>query len=314
MTPNIVKTFIDNNDFPAPFPFTPTYAVGAASFTVIDAPSWVSINSGTGQITVTPPAPVGVYKFQIKYSITIGEVTTDYYEEFTIVIDEGSKLNATSFQVCQDVDGFSFQLGVEGKTISGCSLSAGPEQITVSDSGLITIIDIADLDMGDNTYTIEYSDGFDTFTQEITITKIACPDATPDTFNDCGPDEIRIVWRNTLGGDEVYYFNQQKSYLVEQDKGSTFVSSDNELKYQSRENIYDGTELIMQLIPKSHANRIRSLRDSIQAWVAPNIDDVDTWIPIIVDSESFTLYDTIEPLINLSFKFRYAKPKLIQNQ
>jgi hypothetical protein len=316
MTPNIQTAYIDDNDFPSPFPFTPTYPVGASTFSIIDAPSWVSIDPVTGEIDIDNALAVkGVYKFLVKYSITVGEVTTDYYEEFTIVIDDRSQLNATTFTVCAGADGYTFKLDIQNPlfTIQDCE-NTGDATITITDDGIVTIPSVAELATGDNTYTIEYSNGFDTFSQTITITKIACPAASLDVFDECGPDPLRIVWRNTLGGDEVYYFNQNKAYSVEQDKGNTFKTSDRELRYQSRGDVYDAVEIITQQIPRSHVAKIRSLRDSIQAWVAPNIDTPSTWIPIILDSGSFNTWDTIEPLNTVTLKFRYAKEKLIQNQ
>lgn len=315
MTPSSVITFIDNNDFPAPFPLSPTYEAGASDFAMIGAPSWMSINSSTGAISVTGgSASKGVYRVVITYKVTVGETSADKFVEFVLIIDDHSVLNSDTFTVCEGSEEYQIQLALKDPayTMQDVEFTETYSDITISETGLVTIQ--SGMPTGPSVFSIRYNDGFDTFTKTFTINIVPCAAVSANTYTDCGPDEIRIVWRNPLGGEEVYYFNQQKAYSVVQENGSTYINQSRELRHLNRGDVYDEVQLIHQLVPKEHVKKMRSLRDSIQAWVAPNIDDVTTWKAIIIDQDNFPTFNTSEPLNNVIITFRYAKPKLIQKQ
>ncbi len=167
------------------------------------------------------------------------------------------------------------------------------------------------------TFPISFS-GTDGNEYLIVITKTAtCADYS--FANKCC-DSTNIVWVNTLGGYENYIFGGIRKVLeINEGDSDTFKTQDLTLKNSQLKNVYDTVVVNTGKVPLSHLEKLKSLRNSIQAWYYnENLPAYYEWssrfTPIILDREGMILSDTKEKIIERSVRFRIAKEINIQSQ
>jgi hypothetical protein len=133
-------------------------------------------------------------------------------------------------------------------------------------------------------------------------------------------DSTNIVWVNTLGGYENYIFGGVRKVLeLNEGDSDTFKTQDLTLKNSQLQNIYDTVIVNTGNIPLSHLTKLKSLRNSIQAWhynesLPSYYEWASRFTPIILDREGMILSDTKEKIIERSVRFRIAKEINIQSQ
>jgi len=166
-------------------------------------------------------------------------------------------------------------------------------------------------------YPISFS-GTDGNEYLIVITKTAtCADYS---FSNKCCDSTNIVWVNTLGGYENYIFGGIRKVLeLNEGDSDTFKTQDLTLKNSQLQNIYDTVIVNTGKIPLSHLTKLKSLRNSIQAWyynesLPSYYEWASRFTPIILDREGMILSDTKEKIIERSVRFRIAKEINIQSQ
>ena len=152
----------------------------------------------------------------------------------------------------------------------------------------------------------------------IVVNKLAtCVDST---FSNKCCDSTNIVWVNTLGGYENYIFGGIRKILeLNEGDSDTFKTQDLTLKNSQLKNVYDTVVVNTGKVPLSHLEKLKSLRNSIQAWYYnESLPDYYEWnsrfAPIILDREGMILSDTKEKIIERSVRFRIAKEINIQSQ
>lgn len=148
-----------------------------------------------------------------------------------------------------------------------------------------------------------------TFIEFATLTIIAA-----DTFNDidiCCDTQHNIVWFNRQGGWQNYIFTQRVDTEVEVGKATTFINN-GIVKYSDRGRVYNAVTLYATGITKTEIDYLDTLRYSIQAYEFDK--DTLTFIPILVESNSFNKYNTKENMYEVNISFKYATQLDIQKQ
>lgn len=288
------------------------YGSGSYStFALVGAPAWVTINSTNGRVAFDKDnidaASIGVWTFTITY-LDGAEVAED---QFTLVIEKCVKLNSTSISFCSNESPKTFQFGVEGKTASAFTMDETITGLSLSSGGLLTQSGTGYLDLD---ITVNYTVDGDNYTETVHITSDNCVADAPAEVEMCETDLKQIVWKNDLGGNESFCFVQDKTYFVKQEKDIRYKNSSREQRFASRGDVWDYVEVLNQQVPSVYIDKIRSLRDSIQAWVADDVADAASYTAIILDPGDFIISQAGEQYFSLSFKFKYAKNKLIQRQ
>lgn len=289
---------------------SPVYPVGSNTFSLVDAPPTASINSGTGAITFTNLTSIGIYEFVVAY-LNAGSVSQSVFVK--VFVNDCGKLNKTDFITCQESETASlFQLTNEAGTTHTFAKFSGDDEIEVSGSGLITFTHNGS---GAKGATITYKIGSTDYFVIVSVTMIECEPITNDQYVECPTNPIGIIWLNSKGGWDSYYFAQSKSYNVAQSDAIDYINYLEENRYATRGNVYEGVECLNNLIPLEHIDKIKSLRNSIQAYImVPNDADGYDFTPIKLDQGNFTTYQTTQEFYSLSFKFIYAKALKIQTQ
>lgn len=313
MTPKEVR--YNNTDTTAKV-VSPIYPSGSGVFALQNVPSILgtpiaTINSSTGVITITSnlSAYVGIYDIQVSYRI----LGTDYYRMFRIIIDGVGQLNKTIYVVPREkTTPTYFQLTNEIENCTDFTIFSGDTNFTdLTTSG---VLEFTHEGSGTKVCVVQYKSEGTTLTGIIGVEMIDVAAIGGITYEECPKDSMLLVWLNEKGGWDTYNFVQAKTYEVSQSDAARFINSNMELRYSSRGKVYQGVDVSNQLIPKEHIEKISSLRDAIQVYMANFTDDEWTFTPVIIDQGNYTLYTTEQENRSLSFKFLYALNKVIQNQ
>lgn len=150
-------------------------------------------------------------------------------------------------------------------------------------------------------------------TAEDTVTTSACPIPTPDTtpYSNCCDNQTNIFWLNRTGGFENYIFTGVKTFEVDGGDSKSFIT-DKVLKYSEKTKIYNGKIVTTSSVPKSHVDKLDSLRQSIQAW---EYDETTlTFTEIILDTTSYEKYTTKKKIFDVAIRYLYAEEITIQRQ
>lgn len=286
---------------------TPTYPDGATGFSLLNGPDGVTINSSTGRVEIDSTIIVGDYYMLIRYTIGEGGPVQSKIV-YLVVKDCSPELFKNSYVICK----------------------SGSQTIKLAGSGVLGTPDfsansITYTSLGSNQYSIDtnsltlnttynLSVTVDGVSKSFTLKAIDCASVSLLSLSDCENEPLQVIWKNRAGGWNNYWFMQDKGYAVDQANAKSYININDELKWTSRGDIYDVVEINNQLVPKSHVDFIRSLRDSIQAYIVSDLNDVRTYIPIILEEESFSLYKTGDEFYSFSFNFKYAKKRKVQNQ
>ena len=134
---------------------------------------------------------------------------------------------------------------------------------------------------------------------------------TQSVWNVDGCYTANIVWFDPSGGWESYLFvGKQQTF---QDKGteSTFINSDNEKRFQRKDEIHQGVMITTGKVPTLHADYIGDAFKAIQAylWTAGN-----GFEPIIITSRDFKRPKSGDAYSQYDVEFRYAIEDIIQTQ
>lgn len=149
------------------------------------------------------------------------------------------------------------------------------------------------------------------------VLSTAIPQFTTDGCCDGGTN---IWWLNREGGYENYTFTGKKvTFELSEGDSSSYKTQALESKYSELNNIYKAIILNTGDIPKSHLEKLASLRDSIQSWIYSETlplyyDTKDRFTEIKVDRQSFVLNDTKERIVQRTIRVLVAKEKVIQTQ
>jgi len=283
------------------------YPGGATGFTII-ADSIGATIDGAGQITVASnDLPVGIYTITVQY--IVGEITETFAVRFAM-IDCEKKLLESSFTFCglggtEQTQQLQFNTG---ETYTDWALIVPVIGVTVSPTGLLTVTtDEAE----SGAVELEYNEGVKI---TINITIATCGNPTHLNFTECPKEPLGIVWVNKEGGRQSYVFNQPKEYTTDQEDGETWDNSARERRYFTRGRISDAIDIVQENIPVEHLTTLRSLKNSIQAWVCGDISDTTSYQAILIVPGSFYNRKTTDRFYTFAFKFNYAIPELIQNQ
>lgn len=288
--------------------YSPAYPLDAEVFSLVNNPTGVTINASTGQVSIGTVVK-GEYFIVVKYRVPLGEGEYTYYSDVInlLSIDCTTKLNKSSYVFCHG--------GPVSITLSGTSsISAINSSYAWATDGGGGVVEINSGEMVvGTTYTIEavFTDGT---RRNFTIKAIDCDASNylPVTF--CEKDALQVVWKNRAGGWNNYWLIQDKLYSVDQEEGKSFMNINEEELWNSRNNIFDFVEINDLQVPKQNVQLIRSLRDSIQAYIATDIAAPLTYMPIKLDAKSFNLYQSSQEYFSYSFRFKYAKRRKVQQQ
>lgn len=133
-----------------------------------------------------------------------------------------------------------------------------------------------------------------------------------EPIDSCNNSEsINLVWINREGGRSSYIFDQRKDFGITVGNEKTF-DNNGVIKYVSRGKQFENKTVYKKGLSKNEVDFLDSLRYSIQAWEYDAVNDIST--PIVLDSNSFDKYNTKENLFEISFKYRLATYKEVQNQ
>lgn len=273
--------------------------------------TWLVAGENGEVNVVEAPSTPGVYKFIMKQTIGEGEEAEDVYFEFTIIVEDCSKdLKKKTFVFCSTDEAQDIQLA----SITGTANTFSTESaIGITGGGLISI-DPAELDLGAHVMDITYFVGATEYNTNITITIVDCEQENLSTYDECEKEPIHLIWLNQEGGWKNYYFNQIKTYGVRQKEARAFINADREERYSSRGRVNQIVQIDQRFIPQDHMELISTLRDAIQAFITTDIEDPDAAVAIILDENDYTERKTGDSHYRVSFSFKYAKNKLIQNQ
>jgi hypothetical protein len=126
-------------------------------------------------------------------------------------------------------------------------------------------------------------------------------------------DNIRnIAWLNSAGGWRSYVFTGKKQYKVDIGENTTF-KTDGVIRFSERKNVYDAELVTTGYIEKYDVEYCKSLRTAIQAFLYNEV--TEQWdIPILIQPESFILFEDKQRFYQFSFEFIYAEELVIQSQ
>ena len=129
-------------------------------------------------------------------------------------------------------------------------------------------------------------------------------------YSFCSRWNANLVWLNLAGGWSSYCFKGRKTYQVEVGDKRTFKTSSSIKKYYNILDVYEQVDILSGEIPISHADFIKSLKYAIQVYLFKN----GTFIPVIVNDASFTLYTDGDGLMSYDVSIQYAQEIKIQTQ
>lgn len=288
------------------YDFTPDFPEGSTGFTLGNNPAGTSIN-GSGRVSIEDTVILGDYYIIVNYSIGEGGPSQSKLI-YLVIKDCEPELYKTSYVICK----------------------SGNQTIRLAGSGTLGTPDFGEYSIeatetADNVYSIDTNTmslnevyeivvTVDGVAKTFTLKAINCAASSVQNVNDCEKSPIQVVWKNRAGGWNNYWFIQDKQYSVDQSEGKTYITKDDEKKWTTRGDIYDAVTVEQKQIPKSHVDFVRSLRDSIQAYVATDITNPATFVPIMLEEESFNLYSISDEFFGVTFKFTYAKKRKVQLQ
>lgn len=120
-----------------------------------------------------------------------------------------------------------------------------------------------------------------------------------------------IVWVNQAGGRSTFLFTQRIDKSVE--AGESLMSENGRTnKYFTKGKYKDGRTVFSTGISDEELLTVASLKKSIQAW--EYFPQTNTYLPIIIDKESFNTTSSKNKFNSVTVKYKYAKYTLIQNQ
>jgi len=120
-----------------------------------------------------------------------------------------------------------------------------------------------------------------------------------------------LVWINQAGGRSTFLFNQRMDKSVE--GGDALIAENGGInKYFTKGKYKDGRTVYCTGISDDELLTVASLKKSIQAW--EYFPQTDTYLPIIIDKESFNTVSTKNRFNSVTVNYKYAKYTLIQNQ
>lgn len=123
-------------------------------------------------------------------------------------------------------------------------------------------------------------------------------------------DKVNLVWLDPVGGWENYIFNGKTQ--TEQGKGteSTFLNSEGEKRYSRIDEVHQGLIMTTGKVAPLNADFIADAFKSIQAYLW----DGSTFVPILIDRQSFRKVRSGESFAEYEFAFMYALEDIIQTQ
>jgi hypothetical protein len=288
------------------FDFTPSYPGSATDFVLVNNPDGVSIETD-GRIALSDTVVFGDYYLIINYTIGEGGPAGQMIVYLSVKECE-ERLYKTSYTICKSG---SQTIKLAGSGTLGTP-DFGEHSIEVTEtSDNVFSIDTSSMTLN-QVYEIAIT--VDGVSKSFTLKAINCTTSSLLSVADCENEPLQVIWKNRAGGWNNYWLMQDKGYSVDQEEGKTYINLNDEKKWTSRGNIYDVVEINNQLVPKSHVDLVRSLKDSIQAYIGTDLNDPLTFVPIILDEESFSLYKTGEEFYSFSFNFKYAKKRKVQLQ
>lgn len=122
---------------------------------------------------------------------------------------------------------------------------------------------------------------------------------------------VTLVWITREGGRASYIFDQRKDFKGVVGESKTF-DNNGIVKYVSRGKNFTYKTVYKSGISNIEADYLESLRYSVQAWEYDSTND--ECIPIVLDNNSYDLYNTKNKFNEVSIKYRLAEYKEIQNQ
>lgn len=134
---------------------------------------------------------------------------------------------------------------------------------------------------------------------------------TEPVINCIDDNNINILWRTREGGIASFNFDQRKNYSFDSGKANTF-DNNNIVKYFDKGKSFDRVNVYKTGIDEDTIKYLKSLRQSIQAWIheykplTTNGTSVDVLTPILVDSDSFDLFNTKDSFYEIQLSFSYA--------
>lgn len=190
--------------------------------------------------------------------------------------------------------------------VPGATIPGGlPAWIDATDLGDTMQIEITNAPTA-GTFTYNFT----VFTLKVIVTELCVENYNPC----CKGHEINIGWINNLGGFQNWIFDGIITSEFRHQGGSqTFMNENQQMKYSDAGDNYDGEICECKDISKHHVDIISNLRMSIQAWIYNT--ESNAWdIPIIIDRDSFTKYNSKDRFFNISLRFFYAEKLQVQTQ
>jgi hypothetical protein len=285
--------------------------IGAPIMEIDALSQWVNENTG-GAAWVTGSTP--------SLTITGSAQTSDELTDSVTATASGTYRFDYNIDVTNGVGAPTIDLWVKGYRAGiavgssnvGLSLGSNISDIAVSFTEVpdkIAVWIVQDTSVGGDTEVTLHS-----FSQEPPVTIIPAK-----TFNvDCGcsDKEIRLTWLNNLGGFEYWNFKGNKDKILSiGETGETSVNlmpnwpnsysefADTEKRKQTfRETT---TQLLVrsQNLTRSQVDAIAYIKSSVLVQIINSVYDKRT---VIVDRDSFTLYNENDKLYSVSFTITYT--------
>lgn len=285
-----------------------SYPSGAENFSIVSPVTGISINATNGRVSIANTLTLGWYSIIVLYEIP-GETVTQYEAIVNVWVKDCAKdLDKTVFEFCNGETAIL--------TLSSAGTIGTPDFVSVSIGYTLIETNKYELDLSGIALNdlVAVSVTVDGENKEFSVRKIDCNANNQISLTDCPNDPLQVVWKNRAGGWNNFWLMQDKGYAVDQSGGKSYINVNDEKRWTSRGDIYDVVEINNQLVPKTHVDLVRSLRDSIQAYIATDIEDPETFVPIIIDEQGFSLYATGDEFYSFSFRFKYAKKRKVQQQ
>lgn len=130
----------------------------------------------------------------------------------------------------------------------------------------------------------------------------------------CDGLERNIAFLNRWGGWQNWIFDGVTTFET-QHRGNekTFARSDNVVRYHDTGDVFDGEIVTTRDIGRNHVDLIVEMAMSIQAYLYnSNTGAFD--IPILIERQSFTKYETRTNFFTINIRFIYATRKNYQIQ
>lgn len=129
-------------------------------------------------------------------------------------------------------------------------------------------------------------------------------------YNFCSPQSFNVVWFNRAGGWSSYCFKGKKTYEVKIADKRIYKNSSGEQKYYNIDGVFDSIQVLSGELPISHADFVKSLKYSIQAY----IKNSGGFVPILIEDKDFTLRTDGDGLFYYDISVKYSNEIMIQTQ